>query len=326
VGKCYNHPPKKGGISVTVCVAAICEENSFVLGASDRMLTAGDIQFEPQQSKLFFLTTSMIAMLAGDSALQTEILNEVRKIVDDRIAAQPDNWWDVKEVAELYIDFYNKARLKQGQNEILAPLGLDADTFISRQKQMDSALVRQLATELINVDIAGTSTIFAGIDKTGPHIYVAHGSDLSCLDSVGFASVGVGAWHANSQLMLSGHTRWDPFHKALISVYSAKKRSEVAPGVGEDTDMFMLGSSLGSYRQINPEIIGGLDKIYQKAIKQQHRAIESSEKSTKDYVEKILREAAKEQDQPQETKDDRRNPPSDEGDVRDDTEEGGQEG
>ena len=55
MGRCYNHPPKKGGISVTVCVAAICEGNSYLIGASDRMLTTSDIEFEPQQSKIVFL-------------------------------------------------------------------------------------------------------------------------------------------------------------------------------------------------------------------------------------------------------------------------------
>src|SRR6266853_1595139 len=86
---------------VTVCIAAICE-NGKLIGASDRMLTAGDIQFEPQQSKLVQLTSSMVAMIAGDSALQAEILYGVREEVARKIDADPTRWLRVSDVAEMY--------------------------------------------------------------------------------------------------------------------------------------------------------------------------------------------------------------------------------
>lgn len=60
---------------MTVCVAAISQSSTgtglMITGASDRMLTAGDIEFEPEQSKIQPLTNSIALMLAGDSAHTT---------------------------------------------------------------------------------------------------------------------------------------------------------------------------------------------------------------------------------------------------------------
>src|ERR1700720_631853 len=35
------------GSNMTVCVAAMCEQAGIVIGAADRMITSGDIEFEP---------------------------------------------------------------------------------------------------------------------------------------------------------------------------------------------------------------------------------------------------------------------------------------
>ena len=84
---------------MTVCIAAICR-NGVVLGASDRMLTAGDVQFEPEREKIFPLTTSIVALTAGDASLQDELMSKLRVEIDRRIDAEK-RWLTVQEVAEL---------------------------------------------------------------------------------------------------------------------------------------------------------------------------------------------------------------------------------
>ena len=59
---------------MTVCVAAICERG-MVVSVSDRMITAGDIEFEAPQRKVWHLTTSVCVMSAGDTTLQAEIMH-----------------------------------------------------------------------------------------------------------------------------------------------------------------------------------------------------------------------------------------------------------
>ena len=106
-----NRNRQKEIIPVTVCVTAMCNGNT-IIGASDRMLTAGDIQFEPQQTKIFPLTTSIAVMLAGDSSMQAEVLQCVQSDVNKRIDSEPQKWWNVSDIAELYSQHYNKVRFK----------------------------------------------------------------------------------------------------------------------------------------------------------------------------------------------------------------------
>ncbi len=275
---------------MTVCVAAICDQN-LIVGASDRMLTSADVQFEPFQTKVWFLSNSVAAMYAGDAFLQSEILQLVFEEIGKRIAANPQIWVKIRDVAELYSQYYCELRLKKAEKEILAPLGLTNQTFVTKQKEMDSGLVRQLAEEMLNFTPPPVEAIFVGIDSSGAHIYVAKNESVTCRDFAGFAAIGVGAWHANSQLMFAGHTKWKPFPETLFLVYNAKKRAEVAPGVGSATDMFMVGPALGSYTIIDRNHINRLESKYKDRQKAEQRANIKSIQRTTQYVEEITNAA-----------------------------------
>ena len=80
---------------MTVCVAAICSPTTIV-GASDRMLTAGDVQFERKAPKIYPLSNSIAVMTAGDSSLQAEILHDVFADVGERIRSFPQEWVEVR--------------------------------------------------------------------------------------------------------------------------------------------------------------------------------------------------------------------------------------
>ena len=291
-----NKKSNKDKISVTVCIAAMCDGNT-IIGASDRMLTAGDIEFEPQQTKTISITSSIVCMIAGDSAMQMEIIQYVKPDVNKRIESNPDEWWKVRDVAELYSLYYKQACLRRAENQILAPLGLDHESFLRRQQEMDPTLVLKLSTELINFDPPDTAAIFAGIDTGGPQIYVVNNADVNCQNLVGFAAIGVGVWHANSQLMFAGHTKYRTFPETLLSVYSAKKRAEVAPGVGEATDMFCVGPTLGSYFSLGDHVLSKLKQIYNEEQKREKRAATKARVSVSKYVDEIAQEAkAKDQE------------------------------
>lgn len=282
---------RKETIPVTVCVAAMCDGNT-IIGASDRMLTSGDIQFEPQQPKIIPLTKSIFIMVAGDSSMQAEIIQNVQFDVNKRIGEDPANWWNVRDVANLYSQYYNEVRFKKAEKNILSSLGLDNNTFITRQKEMDSNLVLQITKELMNYEAPRISTIFAGIDTSGAHIYVADNENVSCLDLVGFAAIGVGSWHASSQMMFAGHTRFKSIPETLLLVYSAKKRAEVAPGVGESTDMFMVGPDLGNnIYPLGEHVFDKLKEIYKSEQDRERDAGIIAKDSIKQYVEELARGA-----------------------------------
>ena len=177
----------------------MCDVNT-ILGASDRMVTAGDVQFQPPQPKIWQLTTSIVAMIAGDIPLQTEILIELTAEVNRRIKANPQDWLNVKDVADLYSHYYSDIRRRKAEKRILHPLGLDSNTYISRQKEMSPELVSKVANELVNFELPVVEVIFSGIDTSGGHLYIVRDGSVTCEDQIGFAVIGIGYSHANSAL------------------------------------------------------------------------------------------------------------------------------
>src|SRR5689334_13230553 len=61
-------PPKYGRAAIT---------------ASDRMITAADVQYEPQQQKIAFFGKSMI-LVAGDIAVHSQAIRETEKEISGR--------------------------------------------------------------------------------------------------------------------------------------------------------------------------------------------------------------------------------------------------
>lgn len=195
-------------------------------------------------------------------------------------------WWLVQDVADLYSHYYSEAKVNRAETAILAPLGLNRATFIERQQQMSSSLVNQLAHQMVNYELPAVEAIITGADPTGPHIYVAENSEISCEDMVGFASIGVGRWHANSQFMFAGHTRNSSLTRTAYLTFSAKRRAEVAPGVGAGTDLFII-SGLGGYTPIGTHVLDALDKAYKSNQKGINKSSKKAEEGFAKYLEQL---------------------------------------
>jgi hypothetical protein len=298
--KIFNNTIKKDDvIHMTVCVAAICENNSTVVCASDRMLTTGDVEFEPQKSKIILLTNSIIIMTAGDSSLQSKIIQKVKRDVRNRIQAEPQNWWKVEDVVGLYNRYFFQAKQKKAENDILAPLNLDSNSFIANQQTMNPQLVSLLCSEIINFKMPQIAAIFTGVDTDGAHIYTFEDENIQCLDSVGFGSIGIGQRHSNSEFMFASHVGTNKLPETLLLAYSAKKRAEVAPGVGRGTDMCFIGPYLGSFYmpKEDEEIFKKLGDIYKKTQDEIKTSGQKAKKDISEYIQKLVEAAVAAQKQ-----------------------------
>jgi ATP-dependent protease HslVU (ClpYQ) peptidase subunit len=290
-GKCGDPRRWTGDFPVTVCIAVRSYSGVFLI--SDRMITSGDIQFEPPAEKINFLTSSIAVMASGDSAFHNEIMKDVTKDVGERVRKAPDDWWLVKDVVDLYVKHRNEAKLKRAEAAVLAPLGLDRITFIEKQKIMDGEIIASISRDLINFEVPDIAVIIAGLDNlmgdrsTNTHIYSIFNDYISCDDSVGFRAIGSGSRHAESHLMLTRHSWNTDVHVTILSGYCAKKNAEIAPGVGAHTDMFMIGPDLGSNDRIRPEIVLKLDEEYKKLKKKQAKAQKDSQEELKRYVNSL---------------------------------------
>ena len=282
-------------------------------------MTSGDIEFEPDLAipksttvnmwdnsnpKIYVASSSIVFLTAGDSGLQTEVMADAILDIRGLIKREPHKWVDVKDAVESYLNAYNKAKALRIRDSVFVPRGLDANTFISRQSEMHSDFILDTTRQIHRCEndfreIRGVETIVTGIDDSGAHIYAvvksANGDHVTCCDSIGFAAVGIGGRHAESQFMMAGHNPHSNREETLLLTYMAKKRSEVAPGVGRETDMFVIGPSTGSLAMMGNIVdfdMEKIDSIYKKMEQEQARRFKAAkEKNEGIYRSDVCRES-----------------------------------
>ncbi|WP_315834442.1 hypothetical protein [Bradyrhizobium prioriisuperbiae] len=287
---------------MTVCIAA--RSQGFIILTSDRMLTSGDIQFEPVLEKTTALTNSISIMLSGDSAFHTEVLTDIYKIIEARINSYPSDWWEIKDVVNLYVEARIEAKRRRAETAILRPLGLTSESFVERQAGMDQQIVETITRDLIRFDVPSVHAIIAGVDVDilgiHPHIFTIQNDEFRCDDAIGFASIGSGARHAETSFMNSRHAWNSPLPETLLLSYFAKKNAEVAPGVGRATDMWLIGPGLGQSVKLGDHVIGKLDVEYRNAKARERKAQEKANREIKKYVENLAQEPTPAQSGPAE--------------------------
>jgi hypothetical protein len=214
---------------VTICIAALCTDvgQPMIVGVADQMVSAGDIEFQPPQPKIWQLSEHSVAMLSGSSTDQFAILRRVQAIVVDRKLTT------LADIAAVYAEQFTEYRREVAANAILAPLGLNSATFLDRQASLDPGLVGNLSSQLQDVKINGR-VIVTGMDDIGGHIYVVRDPGRTIIyDSIGFAAIGGGQWHAESQFMFAGHTARASFSGNALPRLHGEKASRGRSRCGE---------------------------------------------------------------------------------------------
>lgn len=230
---------------MTICVAtlflwnyATIEEPDWgvaVMTASDQMITAGDIQYEPSQQKVASITPSILLLIAGDYSVHSEAIQATTTQIRRDQNATPQR------VSMIYGQEIQRIKRREAEDILLSPFGLNTDSFLAQQKDMSDSFVDGLKTQLQNYTGKDVEALVVGSDKGGSHIYyIDSNGSIHCMDDVSFHAIGIGAWHAKSQLMQSGYTRHRGYADALAQTYSAKRRAEIAPGVGARTDIHVI--------------------------------------------------------------------------------------
>lgn len=85
---------------MTVCVAAICNSTAIIC-ASDRMVIAGDVQYEPNMAKHVYLTPFIGRMVANDLTVHLDVLRSLEIMIADRLPSAPNAMIPVREVADM---------------------------------------------------------------------------------------------------------------------------------------------------------------------------------------------------------------------------------
>ena len=220
---------------MTLCIAAISENGTAVVGLADRMLTVGDmLEYEPREQKIIIITASIFIMLAVDMSLQSEIILEVKRIVNEASAKE----WSVREIAEIYNQTANEIHTKKQRDIILMRYGLTSETFISWQSGMQAIFVNRIAKEIKDIsEPPPIEAIIAGVDSSGAHIFKKDGYSFECADFSGYATIGNGGWLAEAELTRIAYAKFVGVAQSAFLCYMAKKSGEKASGVGKYTDI-----------------------------------------------------------------------------------------
>ncbi|MFO1163030.1 MAG: hypothetical protein U1E60_29630 [Reyranellaceae bacterium] len=225
---------------MTICIAAVCswrtpegKPGGAIITASDRMITRrGATEYEPPQAKVGIIPPRTIVLMAGDALIHSEALVKIK----EELESNPTE--NVGDIAELYGSFVRAFVQRENIQAFLSPAGLvPSDLLTGKDSQVAIQLLNQMQDNKPDFE-----AIVAGVDSAGQaqiH-HVDKRGFVTCHNEVGFVAIGNGADHAESQIMASRYARWWNYANTALMVYSAKKRAEVAPGVGPTTDMVFV--------------------------------------------------------------------------------------
>lgn len=271
-------PEFRERVPVTVCVATLFRWNYgpsdkpeyrfAALVASDRMITAGDVQYEPQQLKVAFITKRAVILIAGDYSLHSEAILGTSKQIQGQLDITPHN------LALIYGRAIQSIKHRQAEDLYLAALGMNADTFLAQQRDLSADFVDRITNQIQGYQGPDVEALVVGSDGENAHIYAVDTKGIvSYLNDVGFAAIGIGAWHAKSKLMQAGYINSVTFAPALAAIFAAKKNAEVAPGVGTATDIHVILKD--HTERLSDPIAGKLEELY-KTYDQDRRTLETS--------------------------------------------------
>lgn len=241
---------------MTQIIGAICDERKKAIALSDRMITTSDLSlaFEHETPKIDKITSNCIALTAGSALIHEPIFRNVCAKLGDKTRPL------ISEVVDEIVKEYQKLRIKQMEDEIFRRKNLTIEQFYQNQKTFHDAFVMHLidAMEKYSLDL---HILIVGVDSEGAHIYRVHNPGTSMpFDALGFCCIGTGQRHADSTFAYRRYTPSLPLKKALYVAFEAKKRAEMAGGVGASTDVAIIDEK-GS-RLLPQDIITELNKIY----------------------------------------------------------------
>ena len=226
---------------MTVCIAALYGDGEGVVLASDQMVTAHipmGYEFEREGNKIIRITESaeICALTAGSVLISNSVIDAVRGYQD------VENVTSAKQMAELVRVAYKEIRLMHLERTVLEPRGLDLNKYYSNQQALFPVIVQHIDEQLstfqmdVEVIVAGPSG-----DRCTLHS-IRHPGEVFDHSGIGFVALGSGWPHATYSLIDAQYVPSLDEQTVTCMVKEAKKRSEVAPGVGSKTDIRVVGS------------------------------------------------------------------------------------
>jgi hypothetical protein len=254
---------------MTVCMAALCCEGdrSYAVVAADRMVTLGGfMEFEHGVPKMAHPSPQAVVMVAGDTLVGTRLARDVSTALNGSTPR-------THEIAQHLAAQYGDVRRQQMETQILSPRALSLQAFYGAHASFNPQITMMI-DQAMNQFNLGVELLLAGVDQDGGHVFSVHnpgGAELQH-DVIGYAAIGSGAIHAVQSMVGFRHTSSAGLAETIFRTYASKRRAEVAPGVGTDTDMAIISSTGVTW--VNQEQQSRLADLYETFQKQAMSGLE----------------------------------------------------
>lgn len=220
---------------MTVCIAALYDNGEGFILASDQMLTIHyPMAYEYENEEFEKIsrisgTLPIYCLSAGYAIFAQEIVDSTRSQIERESISLVDR------AANVVRDNYMQYRMQRLVRNELETRGLNLTTFYKNHKGLLPEIV-QLIDRTMRTFNLGVEFIIVGCEGSKSHIYtVIHPGEVYCNDSIGYTAIGIGAPHVIYHMIENNYRKSSNKETVAKLVEDAKKRSQVAPGVGEKT-------------------------------------------------------------------------------------------
>ena len=250
---------------MTVCVAALADHRKAIVLAADKMVGLGAIESEADIQKILALRKDWWVMLAADDISPAfDIVDHARKRLKNARALGIDD------VMDAVVKSYQEKRLKQAEAIYLAPRGWKLSEFNSRR--VGDVIPQNLRAELdfqMHAHRLSLSLLVAGFDRNGQgHIFSVYDydnrGDARRHDIPGYHAIGSGSQAAIYMMAYRDVSPVMPVRRMIFHVIEGKYFGELASGVGERTDLYIIRPGKPRIKIIEKAIEEKLIKLCQR--------------------------------------------------------------
>jgi 20S proteasome alpha/beta subunit len=243
---------------MTICIGSLCEKRRSAVVIADRMVTnlGLSVEFERDDTKIVKLTDNCLAVRSGDPLVAEEVFEDVIE------AFKGVKQHRISEITKNVEEGLCELRKRRIEDEFFKPRGITIEEYYKNQAHFSEQLASMFEERIEEYD-SGVNILIIGVDDKGSHLYLVdyteHPRTSRRFDSIGFCSVGIGTPHAQNSLISNKCSPNLPLREVLYLVYEAKKKAEIAPGVGCMTDIAYIDSK--GCHSISPDTESELKKI-----------------------------------------------------------------
>lgn len=259
---------------MTVCIATIYGKNGNDFGlvvSADRLVTfeQGTFTVESKSPKIFEykLEDKWDFVIAGTGGM-----NYIEDFNRRFRAIRSDDVLTLEDAAKKSSEVLQQMMKESAENTVLRPKGLTWERFydkeIDKTQEISNYIVSGVA-EQEKYFIEGIHLMLAGIDSSGPSIYIIEDFDYTSVGTLGYHAIGIGDRAARISLE---HNNYDPrkgMHYSLLLNLMAKVQAEEAHGVGAESDcrVISLASNGTKMIRILPSTIKNIREKYIEDVK-----------------------------------------------------------